>query len=121
MVRAWIAAAVLLCACGGDDDRPASFHFIQAAILVPNCATSGCHSKQSTVSGLNFEEYDASYVFLLGPGGDGNIVEPGQPIRSQLLYLLRGSEIWRMPPDQPLPQADINLIERWILEGAQKN
>ena len=37
--------------------------------------------------------------------------------------LLRGqaANLPRMPPDQPLPEADILLIERWLLEGAQDN
>jgi hypothetical protein len=26
-----------------------------------------------------------------------------------------------MPPDRPLPEADIRLIERWILEGAKSS
>jgi hypothetical protein len=27
----------------------------------------------------------------------------------------------RMPPDNPLPQTDIQLIETWIADGAQDN
>ena len=34
--------------------------------------------------------------------------------------MLRGQEIARMPPDQPLPDADIALIEAWILAGARE-
>jgi hypothetical protein len=45
-------------------------------------------------------------------------VIPGQPEASLLLRRLRGEGARRMPPDEPLPRADIELIERWIREGA---
>jgi hypothetical protein len=114
-----VAARALIClacaACGSDvDDRPATFSYIQAAILVPNCATSGCHSAQAQVGGINFEERDQSHGYLLLE----RFVLPGQLHNSPLLKLLRGREIWKMPPDQTLPEADIQLIERWILAGA---
>jgi hypothetical protein len=31
---------------------------------------------------------------------------------------LRARDLPRMPPDRPLAEADIELIERWILNGA---
>jgi hypothetical protein len=38
------------------------------------------------------------------------------------MYLLLGIEVrTAMPPDRPLPEADVALIERWILEGARCN
>lgn len=122
MVRRVVAGALLIIAygaygaCGSDvDDRPATFSYIQAAILVPNCATSGCHSGQAQVGGVNFEERATSYVYLTLE----RFVLPGQLHNSPLLKLLRGREIWKMPPDQALPEADIQLIERWILAGAK--
>jgi hypothetical protein len=121
MVRRAIAGALLVLAvsipsaCGSDvDDRPATFSYIQAAILVPNCATSGCHSAQSAVGGVNFEERHQAYDYLTFE----RFVIPGQLHNSPLLKLLRGREIWKMPPDQALPEADIHLIEKWILAGA---
>ena len=32
--------------------------------------------------------------------------------------MLRAQGAARMPPDRPLPEADIELVERWILNGA---
>ncbi len=40
---------------------------------------------------------------------------------SPLLYLLNGEGALRMPPDGPLPQADIDLIDRWIKAGAKND
>ena len=35
------------------------------------------------------------------------------------MYLLIGDNVARaMPPDRPLPDVDIDLIENWILAGA---
>jgi len=32
---------------------------------------------------------------------------------------MRGQGSLRMPPDAPLPEADITLIDRWIQAGAK--
>ena len=61
---------------------------------------------------------------LIGPGQtqpQHNFVVAGEPEHSKLLYQLRGVETLRMPPDAPLPDPYIALIERWILEGAKDN
>ena len=34
--------------------------------------------------------------------------------------MLRARAAPRMPPDRPLPEADIQLIETWILDGARE-
>lgn len=122
MLRALRMAAVatLLAACGSEtDDRPVTWSYISAAIITPNCATASCHSRHTATGGLQLEGASESYVILTGYGG--NYVFPGYPERSKLVYLLRGKDTWRMPPDQPLPEADIELIERWILAGAKND
>lgn len=122
-MRALVALAVLA-GCGGEDDRPARWSYISAAIIQPNCATAGCHSSYAATGGIQLHTPSAGYTMLVGSGDDpqaANFVVPGRPDASKLMYLLRGEEIWRMPPDGPLPQADIDLIERWILEGAPQD
>jgi cytochrome c len=114
------AGAAGVAACGSStDDRPATFSYISTAILVPNCATSGCHSKIASTGGVVLDNRLDAYTSLVGADARGNFVIPGDPDRSQLMKLLRGDQIWRMPPDGPLPEADILLIERWILDGAK--
>lgn len=119
----WLLTATALALAAGvacDDpveDRPASFSYIAAAIIEPSCATAACHSKLGSSEGIQLHTRDSAYTFLVGTG----LVVPGQPRRSRLLYLLRGENTLRMPPDLPLPDADIELIERWILEGARNN
>lgn len=121
-------ACAPLFACGGGDDRPASYRYIQSAILEPNCATSGCHSGLSEVAQINFESVEESYEVLTGRACDDDeaearrYVNPAQPENSQLMHLLLGADVQTpMPPDIRLPDADIDLIEAWILEGAPCN
>lgn len=124
-------ALAALAACGGEDDRPASFSYIHAAILQPNCTTSSCHTDLNAQAGVKLDDPDAAYVILVGqvcdpeaaPAEDQrNYVLPGDPARSRLVRLLRGDEVRRaMPPDRPLPAPDIDLIERWIRDGALCN
>ena len=124
-----LALLGLICASGCDtpDERPASWSYVHAAIIAPSCATASCHSKVSSAAGLDFSTRTNAYAFLVGatcdspnPPGEpvGNFVFPYDPDRSTLLYLLRGDERNVMPPDQPLPEVEVELIERWILEGA---
>ena len=122
MATARWAFALLLgaAACGGDvDDRPASWSYIVPAILRPNCATSSCHSSAARAGDVVLEEPDIAHESLVGDDAMVGLVVPGSPEESKLLKLLRADEVDRMPPDQPLPVADIELIERWILDDAR--
>lgn len=132
--RGGLAAGVaLLCAAAAcaDDDRPASFAYIHAAIIEPNCATVSCHSAEVAQAGLRLHTKVDAYTILTGRACDGNhpieeapgnYVKPGHPETSRLMWLLLGLNVrLAMPPDRPLPGGDIDLVERWILEGAQCN
>ena len=46
------------------------------------------------------------------------LVTPYDPAGSRVVNMLRARDAPRMPPDRPLPEADIELVERWILNGA---
>ena len=81
----------------------------------------------SEFQGLDLSTRTSAYAFLVGrtcdapslPGEpERNYVRPYDPDGSQLVHMLRGDEIRLMPPDQPLPEVEISLVERWILEGA---
>jgi cytochrome c len=109
-----LLVAALAGACGGGDDhRPAEWAYIHAAIVVPSCASASCHGAGTAAGGLDFEEAGATYQTWL----EAPYVTPGDP-NSAILYLLEGRERDRMPPSSPLPRADIELIRRWIVEGA---
>jgi predicted CxxxxCH...CXXCH cytochrome family protein len=130
LALAGLLAVVSASSCG-EDDRPASWAYIHAAIIFPNCATVSCHSQGAAQGGgVRLYDRDVAYKSLVGYGcGEEppdtlprNYVDPGSPERSKLMYLLYGDDVrYRMPPDRPLPDADVDLIERWILEGASCN
>ena len=58
---------------------------------------------------------NGAYINLVG-----DLVVPGSPEQSKLVYALRGLQAPRMPPDGALPEPDIALVERWILDGAPR-
>jgi len=128
-----LAALLLGGACDTDEDRPATWSYIHAAVIAPSCATGNCHGALSRVAGVDLADRDGAYLVLVGRtceglvdgngGGTptpppGNYVFPGHPERSPLLHLLRGDADRLMPPDMPLPGAEIDLVDRWIFEGA---
>lgn len=128
IVAAWVA--VLSSGCADVDDRPATWSYVYATIIQPNCTTSSCHTSPSSTAGLRFETRVSAYNYLTGRNcetadpvdssteADHNFVVPFQPESSKLMYLLRGEEVRNMPPDVPLPDVEIDLIAAWILEGA---
>ena len=141
-----LALAVVCHGCGGADSRPAVWGFISPEILQPNCATTSCHGPAAAVSGLDFSTPARGYTSLSGlwvwlvvpdggavPSGvpcttlNGTVtceqmlrplVTPYDPQGSTLVNSLRARNQPRMPPDRPLAEADIELVERWILNGA---
>lgn len=138
-------AALAVAGCGGRDDRPAAWEYIAPAIMQPNCATASCHGPAAAVSGLDLSDPDRGYtsltalwVWIVDPAGtpeegckafDGIVacqrnhrplVTPYDPSQSRLIAMLRAQNAPRMPPDRVLPEADIALVERWILNGARR-
>jgi len=133
--------------CKQFDDRPAEWAYLSPAIFQPNCATTSCHNPAAAVSGLDFSTPENGYdsltrlwvwvVFppdaaapLDAPCGVVNgtrvceeqerpLVTPYDPAGSRVVNMLRARNAPRMPPDRPLPELDIELVERWILNGAQ--
>lgn len=122
-----VGLALGAAACGGEENRPAVWSYIAPVLIAPNCATSSCHSKGAAVAGLDLSTAEAAHDSLMNgelPGSkDGMLkprvlVNPGNPAQSRLVAMLRARGADRMPPDRPLAEADIALIERWIREGA---
>jgi hypothetical protein len=125
-------SAALSGGCGADT-RPATWVYISSAIVAPSCATARCHSLGSAAKGLQLDTVEGGYFLLVGspppqnhipplppstpPTGSHHVV-PGRPEASLLMRRLRGEGARRMPPDEPLPDEDIALVERWIREGA---
>jgi hypothetical protein len=140
-----LIACVSLAGCGSPDRAPV-WDYISPVIMEPNCASASCHSPGVAAAGLDFSNPDVGYSSLTrlwvwivdrnkagqpgcGPR-DGTIVceqqfrplvTPYDPAQSRLINLLRARDAPRMPPDRPLDEADIELIENWILAGAKRH
>ena len=139
-------AVATLAGCGDKDERPADWAFIAPMILAPNCATASCHSPGAAAAGLDLSDAKSAYRSLLGQQAQyflpqpplqdtatckgqrtGTVcltprpmVQPCRPDESRIVNMMRGRGAQLMPPDRPLPVADIELIERWILAGAKE-
>jgi hypothetical protein len=145
LIRLGCAAALATAACGSYDGRPRDWEYIAPVILRPNCATVSCHSRAAAVSGLDFSDPTRGYTSLtrlrfeivdrhatgdecmpsqgtvVCRGAYRPLITPYDPAQSRLVHLLRERTPPRMPPDRPLVEADIRLIEEWILLGARQH
>ena len=96
--------------CGGSvDSRPAKWSYIYPVIIQPNCATANCHSNLTQRFNIRLDTMARGYTQLKGLAAS-----------SGLSQLLRGENkaFQRMPPDVPLSDPDIALIEAWGAAGA---
>ena len=86
-------------------------------ILDKSCST--CHSKRLK-GNYSIEDYNK----VMTSGGHAPVIVAGDAANSTLARMLHGIQTaagGQMPPTRPLQQAQIDLIERWINQGAQNN
>lgn len=108
--RLALTAALCLPACADVDDRSTDIHYLHAAIIEPNCTTIGCHSEATEAGNYDMSTAEAACEVLGGL--------PPANIKDYLRGESTNPDYPRMPPDVPLPEADIQLIERWLDAGA---
>ena len=94
---------------------------IQAIVFTPKCAV--CHTGVGAVlpGVMDLTSVAASRAALVSVQSIQsalNRVEPGQPANSYLVQKIDGTAASQMPPSGPLPQAEIDAIVQWILDGA---
>ncbi len=82
-------------------------------ILISQCAKSGCHDAQSHKDGIILIDYNT--VMTTGK------VKPNNPNDSKLYKVLleTGGDRMPEPPNPPLSTDQINLIKKWIQQGAK--
>ena len=120
---------VLMAACSGGDGTglpmagplESNFSAIQANVLTPNCATTGCHFGAGAPQGLRLDAA-SSYSLLVGVASSEESsvlrVAPGDADNSYLIQKLEGtaSSGQQMPLNAPaLPRATIDVIRQWML------
>ncbi len=105
------------------DDKPipasnVSFSQHIYPVLQVKCAFSGCHASPNPSNGINLSTWS-------NVTADPNIVFPGEPDLSRLVWSIEGrSGISPMPPvgySRPVTAKQLQGIKTWIDEGALDN
>ncbi len=99
----------------GADKKPVSFRADIAPILLAKC--QACHGEKSAKGNYRLDTYEA----LMAGKGEGRNVITGKPVASKFHQLLMTKDADdRMPQKaDPLPPAQIELVKRWIEQGAK--
>jgi mono/diheme cytochrome c family protein len=93
---------------------PVSYYNDIRPVLQRSC--QGCHHPGAKMSGLVLTEYEG---ILQGGQKHGPALRPGAADESPILAYLSGKNEPRMPMGgEPLPGEQIELIRRWIEQGA---
>jgi WD40 repeat protein len=83
------------------------------AILRDNC--EHCHNEDKAKGGLLMTSYET----ILAGGEHGSAIVPGESASSRLVQMIEGKLAPRMPyKEDPLSKSDVDVIRRWIDEGA---
>ena len=131
-----LTAALLWSGCGGedstvgpDDDGEGTLTEATLAqvseVFAVSCAISGCHSGGEPAADLSLEGDFAAHIVGVASGQrpDFKLVDPGNPNKSYLLIKVRGDDeivSQRMPPGNPLPAEQVEIIRAWIASGAKE-
>ena len=83
------------------------------AVLRDRC--EHCHNEDKAKGGLLMTSYEA----ILAGGEHGSAIIPGESASSRLVQMIEGKLDPRMPyKEDPLTRAEVELIRRWIDQGA---
>ncbi|HLQ46670.1 MAG TPA: DUF1549 domain-containing protein, partial [Planctomycetaceae bacterium] len=81
-------------------------------ILANRC--QACHGPKLQEAELRLDSKAA-----LTKGGDGGaVVVPGNPDASKMIQAIRRNGALKMPPEQPLPAAEVETLIDWVRRGA---
>ncbi len=98
------------------DDAPVSFSKQIAPMLVSKC--QACHGATEAESGYQVDNYN----LVIKPGdSESPSITPGKSDESELFARISSDDAdVRMPQEaDPLPAEQIELVKRWIAEGAK--
>jgi hypothetical protein len=99
-----------------DDPLTPEVRFQQTVLPVLEARCFSCHSHATEISGGLALDYASGWR----EGGDrGPAVVPSDPEKSLLIHAIeRRTNELAMPPDDPLPPAEVEILRRWIADGA---
>lgn len=78
--------------------------------IISNCAQAGCHDANSAANGVILDNYNNIIQ-------KGEVV-PGDPDKSEMFDEMEKGD---MPPGKTLTQDQLNMVRKWIQQGAPNN
>lgn len=132
-----LISVLLWAGCGGDDStvgpdesavegsRTEATLAEVSEVFAVSCAFSGCHGGEELAAGLSLEgDFAGRIVGVASEQRSGFLlVDPGNPNKSYLLMKVRGDDeiiSLQMPPGNPLPAEQVEIIRAWIASGAKE-
>ena len=117
-----ILLTVVLIGCSGQ--KPVSYREQIRPILDKHC--NQCHSQEVHRRKIVLASYENIMNSKAAITGGQPLVTPGDPAASRLFVLCATAQSqFRMPPDTsslvPLSKEELELVVRWIKEGAKNN
>ena len=120
MFRIVLLTSFLLCArpvLSADESkgRPEQLEFVRSKVLpLLESRCFGCHRDQKEHKGGLFLGNRAG---ALKGGDSGPAIVPGKPDESLVVEAIR-YESFEMPPRSRMPQAEVDILVKWIKDGA---
>ena len=116
LIRKWIADTTFTIPSGGIPCNPDTVYFNMdlLPILISSCAKSTCHDVVTHKEGIILTDYN----HVMQTGG----VNPFNPGGSKLYQIITnnsGENFMPPPPDAPLTTNQIQMVYKWIAQGAK--
>ena len=118
-----LIVAGLLSGCGQKTVKPISFHEQVQPILNAQCVK--CHGMEVTRGKIVLTSYESVMRSRTSPGKKSLVVAQ-EPAKSWMYIVCATNQPhYRMPPDTStvvaLPKQQLQLLAKWIEEGAKDN
>jgi hypothetical protein len=120
-----LALSGVACSCLGAvslgnaaDEPKEKITYDQNVSAVFRSRCGSCHNPDKQKGGLNLDNFGAA----MRGGSSGKVIEAGDADNSALYLQISHREEPKMPPNSPkIPDAEIDLIRKWIDGGALEN
>ncbi|HXX95112.1 MAG TPA: c-type cytochrome domain-containing protein [Planctomycetota bacterium] len=121
-------AAVMLALCtliAGSSPAPAQdkkaankpISFMKDVLPLFNNYCTSCHDGKMKKAGLDM----TSYATAAKGGKGGKIWTAGNPAKSSIITQVSGDKPKMPPKSQPMTKDEIDLVTKWIMQGALNN
>lgn len=113
-----VSLVVVAAPAVAQDKAKAKVTFQDQVQAVFRSRCNSCHNADKQKGGLNLE----TFTTAMAGGSSGKVIEPGDPDGSSLVGLVMQTDEPKMPPNSAkIPDAEIEIIRKWIEGGALEN